>query len=196
MGAQLESKSYSIEEYLEFEATSELRHEYENGLILEMSGGSINHGAICGNVYMAIRQRLRTKKPNCRTYPDNIKIRIEAINKFVYPDAMVVCGGIERSDKDPESVTNPKVIVEVLSKSTADYDRGDKFHKYMQLDSFQEYILIDQYRYVIETFYRNEQGLWEISRVEGIERELLVKSFDIAIPLRELYEDTENVQAT
>ncbi len=196
MGVQTQSKLYSIEEYLEFEAKSELRHEYHDGLILEMSGGTINHGVICDNAYNAFRQRIRKNGSDCKTYSDNIKIRIEAINKFVYPDAMVVCGGIERSDKDPESVTNPKVIVEVLSKSTVGYDRGDKFHKYMQLESFREYILIDQYRFVVETFYRSEQGLWEISRVEGIEGELLVKSFDLSIPLSELYEDTENVQVT
>lgn len=70
-------------------------------------------------------------------------------------------------------------------------DRGDKFHKYMQLDSFREYILIDQYRFVVETFYKNEQGFWEISRVTGMESELHIKSFDFSIPLKELYESVE-----
>ena len=193
MNAQPQSKIYSIEEYLEFEATSELKHEYENGLILEMSGGTINHGVISDNIYNALRQRIRKGGSGCKTYSDNIKIRIEALNQFVYPDAMVICGGIERSDKDAESVTNPKVIVEVLSKSTAGYDRGDKFHKYRQLDSFQEYILIDQYQYVVETFYKNEQGFWEISRAEGLENSLYVKSFDFSISMGELYEDTEGI---
>jgi len=188
MNPPIQSKLYSIEEYLEFEAKSELRHEYEDGLILEMSGGSINHGRICGNTYMGLRQRLRGKNADCEAFPDNVKVRIEAINQFVYPDAMVVCGDTERSDKDAESITNPKVIVEVLSKSTTAYDRGDKFHKYMQIDSFREYILIDQYRFVIETFYKNEQGFWEISRIVGAESELYIKSFGFSIPLKELYE--------
>lgn len=165
-----------------------MRHEYEDGLILEMSGGTVNHGRICGNAYMGMRQRLRGKNADCEAFPDNVKVRIEAINQFVYPDAMVVCGDVERSDKDAESITNPSVIIEVLSKSTADYDRGDKFHKYRQLDSFREYILIDQYRFVVETFYKNKEGLWEISRVTGIESDLYIKSFDFSIPLKELYE--------
>ena len=193
MNTRPPSKSYSIQEYLEFEATSELKHEYENGLILEMSGGTINHGVISDNIYNALRQRIRKSGSGCKTYSDNIKVRIEDLNQFVYPDAMVICGGIERSDKDAESVTNPKVIVEVLSKSTVGYDRGDKFHKYRQLDSFQEYILIDQYQYVVETFYKNEQGFWEISRVESLENELHVKSFGFSISMSELYEDTENI---
>jgi len=186
-------RTYSIEEYLELEATSELKHEYENGLILEMSGGTINHGVISDNIYNALRQRIRKSGSGCKTYSDKIKVRIEDLNQFVYPDAMVICGGIERSDKDAESVTNPKVIVEVLSKSTVGYDRGDKFHKYRQLDSFQEYILIDQYQYVVETFYKNEQGFWEISRAEGLENELYIKSLDFSISLSELYDDTENI---
>lgn len=193
MNVQPQSKLYTIEEYLAFEVKSEVRHEYENGLILEMSGGTINHGVISDNVYNAFRQRIRKNGSDCKTYSDNIKIRIETLNQFVYPDAMVICGGIERSDKDPESVTNPKVIIEVLSKSTAGYDRGDKFHKYRQLDAFQEYILIDQYQYVTETFYKNEQGFWEISRVEGRENELYIKSFDFSISLDELYDDTEGI---
>jgi len=191
MKTRPQSKIYSIAEYLELEATSELRHEYEDGLILEMSGGSINHGVISDNVYNAFRRRIRKSGSDCKTYSDNIKIRIDAINQFVYPDAMVVCGGIVRSDKDPESVTNPTVIAEVLSKSTVGYDRGDKFHKYRQLDSFREYILIDQYQYVVESFYKNDQGFWEISRAEGLESELHIKSFNFSIPLNELYEDTE-----
>jgi len=191
MNIPIQSKLYSIEEYLEFEAKSELRHEYEAGLILEMSGGSVNHGRICGNAYMGLRQRLRGKNADCEAFPDNVKVRIEAINQFVYPDAMVVCGDVERSDKDAESITNPKVIIEVLSKSTTAYDRGDKFHKYMQLDSFREYILIDQYRFVIETFYKNEQDFWEISRVTGMESELYIKSFGFSIPLKELYQRVE-----
>ena len=191
MNAPVQSKLYSIEEYLEFEAKSELRHEYEDGLILEMSGGSINHGRICGNAYAGLRHRLRDKNADCEAFPDNVKVRLEAINQFVYPDTMVVCGKVERSDKDPESIINPRVVVEVLSKSTVDYDRGDKFHKYMQLESFREYILIDQYRFVVETFYKNEQGFWEISRVTGEEGELYIKSFDFSIPLKELYQRVE-----
>ncbi len=191
MNPPTQSKLYSIEEYLELEAKSELRHEYEDGLILEMSGGSINHGRICGNAYTGFRHRLRDKNADCEAFPDNVKVRLEAINQFVYPDTMVVCGKVERSDKDPESIINPRVVVEVLSKSTVDYDRGDKFHKYMQLESFREYILIDQYRFVVETFYKNEQGFWEISRVTGEEGELYIKSFDFSIPLKELYQNVE-----
>ncbi len=191
MNPPTQSKLYSIEEYLKFEAKSELRHEYEDGLILEMSGGSINHGRICGNAYAGFRHRLRDKNADCEAFPDNVKVRLEAINQFVYPDTMVVCGKVERSDKDAESIINPRVVVEVLSKSTVDYDRGDKFHKYMQLESFREYILIDQYRFVVETFYKNEQDFWEISRVTGEEGELYIKSFDFSIPLKELYQNVE-----
>ena len=92
-----------------------------------MAGRTLNHGLICGNIFGEIRTALRNKKRNCTPINSEVKLYIQSKNSFLYPDTMVICGDIEISDDEPNVVTNPTVIIEVLSKSTASYDRGDKF---------------------------------------------------------------------
>ncbi|MEZ5042823.1 MAG: Uma2 family endonuclease [Saprospiraceae bacterium] len=177
----------SIADYIEYESASETKHEYEKGEILMMSGGTINHGILCGNAYNELRKKVGNDKKKCSVIGSEVRIHIQSVNSIVYPDAMVICGEIEVSQEDEEAIINPLIVVEVLSKSTESYDRGDKFYKYRQLDSIKEYLLIDQEKPMVESFYKRENNIWEISRVSGLEKSLKVKSIGIEINLEDLY---------
>jgi Uma2 family endonuclease len=186
MGVQ--SIKYStIQQYLEWEYKSETKHEYEQGTILAMTGGSINPGTLCGNILPEIRMGLTPKNSNCNAFGSEIRIHIEKTDSIVYPDAMVICGEMEVSKEDKEAVINPVLIVEVLSTSTESYDRGDKFYKYRQLPSLREYILIDQNKPVVETFFKKEPTIWEIARFSGLDETIILKSLDLHISMKELY---------
>lgn len=186
MGVQ-KAKYFSIGQYLELEEDAQVKHEYERGEILAMTGGSINHGILCGNAYSELRTELKKNGINCNAFGSEIRIHIEVADSIVYPDAMVICGAIETSSADTEAVINPILVVEVLSKSTESYDRGDKFYKYRQLDSFKEYILIAQQKPIVETFYKRESNVWEIARFTGLDATVEIKSVGLKIPMAELY---------
>ena len=177
----------SIKEYLEIEETSSSKHEYEKGKILAMTGGSINHGILCGNAYNELRTEIEKKKLKCDAFGSEIRIHIEKADSIVYPDAMIICGEIKTSKSDKESVINPVLIVEVLSKSTESYDRGAKFYKYQQLASFKEYLLIAQDQAVVDSFFKTENDSWEIARYSGLDTKLPIKSLGFEILLKELY---------
>lgn len=177
----------SIKSYVEYEYSTESKHEYERGEILMMSGGTINHGILCGNAYNELRNEIGKDPKNCRVIGSEVRIHIEKAESIVYPDAMVICGEIEVSEDDKDAVINPILVVEVLSKSTESYDRGDKFYKYRQLDSLKEYILIDQAKAVVETFYKKENNIWEISRIAGLDQLIEIKSIGVNLKMEELY---------
>lgn len=176
----------SISDYIKIEEESDAKYEFHDGSIFAMAGGTINHGLIIGNAFSAVKAALKSNK-NCTSLTSEIKLHIEQLNKFVYPDGMVVCGDIERAKKDSNSITNPAVIIEVLSHSTESYDRGDKFYFYRQIPSLKEYILIDQYQAKIEVYNRHGD-MWQIRRLEGIDKMLEITSINIEIALEDVYE--------
>ena len=176
----------SIAEYVAIENTAQSKCEYEKGKILAMTGGSINHGILCGNAYNELRTAIANKKINCDAFGSEIRIHIQKAESIVYPDSMIICGNIETSDEDTEAVTNPVLIVEVLSKSTESYDRGDKFYKYRQLPSFLEYVLVSQDKPVVETFYRKDNNVWEIARYTGLDTIIKLKCLDLKIDMKNL----------
>jgi Uma2 family endonuclease len=100
---------------------------------------------------------------------------------------MVICGEIKVSESDKDSVINPTLIVEILSKSTGEYDRGDKFYKYRQIESFKEYVLVNQEKAVVEVFYKKENKIWEISRIEGLSKNINLQSIGVEIKMSNLY---------
>lgn len=182
----------SVEEYIQYEIETGQRHEYHDGLIYALAGGTIEHALIIGNVYSELRNSLRKKGSNCKPITNDAKLHIKKENKFVYPDTMVICGEFDRSNASKDAVTNPILIVEVLSKSTSDYDRGDKFYFYRQIPSLQEYILIDQSRYLVEIYYKKEKSdLWRITRSEGIDQQIKLQSLNIVLSMKDLYYDVE-----
>lgn len=178
----------TIAEYREQEVTTGIKYEYHDGEIYALAGGSINHATLCGNIYSELRNGLKNKNSNCRPFTSEIKLNIESKNSFVYPDSIVICGDIETSKNDENAVINPVLIVEVLSKSTSDYDRGDKFHLYRQIEGLQEYVLIAQDKPVVEVFFKKTgTDLWSINRIEGLEKVIELNSINLKIEMSELY---------
>ncbi len=187
----MEAKKLSrltVEEYLSIEEADQKKYEYHDGHIYAMAGGTLNHGLICGNIHGELRNGLRGMKDNCRAMTSEIKVHVQSENSFVYPDAMVICGDILTSEQNKNAVINPLIVVEVLSKSTSSYDRGDKFYLYRQIESLQEYILIEQEKALVE-IYRRESGLWKITRIKGLENSITLPSIDLQISMGAIYQD-------
>ncbi len=182
----------TIEEYIKQEQNSGDKYEFHNGEIFALAGGTINHGMLCGNAFGELRAKLKDKNSECKPFTSEIKVSIEKVNSYVYPDAMVVCGTIEKSQNEVNSITNPKLVVEVLSKSTAEYDRGDKFHLYRKSPSFKEYVLIEQNRFVVDVHFKSDDSdLWRITRYEGLDQTISLQSIGIEISMKDLYQDVD-----
>jgi len=187
------NKKYTIEEYLEMEEASQERHEYYQGEIFAMSGPKVQHGIISGNTFLALGNKLKGK--SCRPFNGEQRIHIEKNTLFTYPDIFVVCGEIETPNNDDWNILNPTVIIEVLSPSTKDYDRGQKFKLYRDIPSLKDYILIDSESINIEVFYINEHGNWELNEYKNIEETLSIKSVQVFLELKDIYEGTKLVEA-
>jgi Uma2 family endonuclease len=185
-------KTFSVQEYIEQEQTTDIRHEYHDGYVVALAGGTINHGLICGNIYAELRANLKKKSGSCTPINSEVKLYIKNKNSYVYPDAMVVCGDLETAEEDKNAVTNPVVVVEVLSKSTGTYDRGDKFHLYRQLPSLKEYVLIEQEKAVVEVYYKYKNSdLWKITRYEGLNEIVDFQAIEVEVPMQALYENID-----
>lgn len=182
----------TVEEYIQHEIETGQKYEYHDGSIYALAGGSIEHALLIGNVYSELRSGLKKKGSNCKPITNDAKLHIVKENKFVYPDTMVICGEFNRSSESNDAITNPVLIVEVLSKSTTEYDRGDKFYFYRQIPTLQEYVLVEQSRYVVEVFYKKgKNDLWRISRYDGLNQIINLQSIDIQISMQELYFDID-----
>ena len=174
----------SPEEYLAAKATSPIKHEYRDGEVYAIAGGTDAHNQIAGNLYALLRANLRGS--GCRTYFADVKARIEVLNLFYYPDVMVTCDDLDLTSSTVKR--HPCLIVEVLSESTEAFDRGDKFTDYRQLESLQEYVLISQSRPQVEVFRRNAEGLWVLHPF-GESDEVALASVGWAGAIADLYED-------
>ncbi len=183
---------YSIESYLNVEETTGIKHEYEDGRIFALAGGTLNHSRICRNISVSLFNE--TKDSNCEAFNTEAKVFIASANSFVYPDASVVCGEVEMHEKDQNAIANPVLIVEVLSKSTAKNDRATKFIKYRTLPSFKEYVLIHQNSPIVETYYKLESNHWEISTFMGLQSRMELKSINAKIPLKDIYQDVTQLE--
>lgn len=186
------SPKMTVKDYVSLEQKENKKFEYHNGEIFSLAGGSINHGLLCGNIYSEIRSGLKEKKSDCKPFMSDVKLHIKASNSFVYPDTMVVCGGFKTADNNSHAIENPVLVVEVLSKSTADYDRGDKFFLYEKIPSLQEYILVEQEKAQVDVFYKKlGSDLWSISRYEGLNSMINLNSISLEIKMSDLYFDID-----
>jgi len=151
---------YSYSEYLAYERDSGMKHEYDAGDIVAMAGGSPRHNALASRVSAALENGRRS---GCLAFQSDQRLRIVATGRATYPDASLVCGPIERDPADPSgtTITNPALIVEVLSPSTEEDDRGAKWHHYQLIPSLQEYVLVSQSHARIERYRRRPSGGWE-----------------------------------
>ena len=187
MGEVAIKYKYSIEEYLEMEANSLEKLEYHEGEIFAMAGGTLNHSLLSNNVGGSLRQALKTKAKSCRTYNSDAKIAVSD-EKFVYADTFVVCGKTETFPEMPHAVKNPILIVEVLSDSTALYDRQGKFQAYQKITSFREYIMVSQNEILVETYYKPENDFfWQYRSYTEFEDIIELKSVDVEISLNDIY---------
>jgi Uma2 family endonuclease len=180
------NKKLTIEEYLEMEQASQEKHEYYQGEIFAMSGPKVPHGIISGNTFLALGNRLKGKP--CRPFNSEQRIHIEKNTLFTYSDIFVVCGDIETRNNDDWNILNPVVIIEILSSSTRDYDHGLKFQLYRDIPSLKEYILIDSESIHIEVFFLNDRGNWELKEYKSIEDSFALKSIQVQLDLKEVYE--------
>jgi len=178
---------FSIENYLDFERVQTERHEFLDGSVYAMAGESPNHSTLCFNLNIIVGLQLRGKR--CRGFSPNMKIATNEKGLYSYPDLAVVCGQPTFFDRKSDVITNPTVIFEVLSPSTENYDRGEKFLRYTnQIESLQDYLLISQDKLLIEHYLRQENGGWEKNEIEGIEASVKINSIECEILLAELYD--------
>ena len=176
----------SIEAYLEMENAAVEKHEYYRGEVFAMSGAKVPHNTICVNILVALGQKLRGKK--CKPYNSDQRIHIPSNTLFTYPDISIVCGEIITLNNDEYNVLNPSVIIEVLSKSTKNYDRGEKFKLYRDIPTLKEYILVDSESLHIEVFRLNENNHWELEEYKDLKGHLRVMTIAEDISLTEIYE--------
>lgn len=178
-------KFITPEEYLRMERASEEKHEYFRGEIFAMTGASENHNIVVGSTYAALYIQLR-RRP-CQIYPSDMRVRIPSTGLYTYPDISVVCGTPEFEDTVLDTLLNPTVIIEVLSSSTEQYDRGKKFQHYRTIASLQEYILIAQDSFRIEQFSR-KGNQWILTDAKTLESVIQLTSIDCTIALSDVYE--------
>lgn len=177
----------SIEEYLEMENDSTEKSEYYRGEIFAMSGAKMPHNTLSKNMLGTLFSKLKGKK--CQPYGSDVRIHIPSNTLFTYPDISIICGKAITLNDDDWNVLNPTVIIEVLSKSTKNYDRGEKFKLYRDIPTLQEYILADSESMHIEIFRLNENKHWELEEYNSLEDIVHIKSIDEKILLSEIYED-------
>jgi len=179
----------SIGEYLAFENGASEKHEYYQGEVFAMSGAKLTHNEIVMNTATIINQFLKGK--TCKPYNSDQRIYIEKNTLFTYPDISIFCNGVITLNNDEMNAVNPSVIIEVLSPGTKDYNRGMKFKLYRDIDSLNEYILIDSESINVEAFAINQNGFWELREYKNIHETLLIQTIQMEIPVSSLYEGTK-----
>ena len=184
-----EQRYYSPEDYLELEVASESRHEYIDGQIIPMTGGTPNHNQIAGNFYAALNFAL--KRQPYRVFVTDQRLWIPKKRIHTYPDVMVIAGQLELVEGRRDTITNPLMIAEVLSSSTKSYDRGEKFAAYRTIPSFREYILIDQYNIHVEQYSKTDENKWMFSEYEDENYLLSLASFQFQILLSDIYDKVD-----
>jgi Uma2 family endonuclease len=185
MQVQTEKRYYTPAEYLELEAIAEYRSEYHNGEIVPMTGGTTNHNTIAMNLVAFLKFALRDR--DYCIYANDVRLWAAQYRRYVYPDLMIIQGEPIYEGTGQTTVINPLVIIEVLSKSTKNYDQGDKFDFYRSLPSFKEYILIDQYQYYVEQFAKTADNKWMLTEYRSATDVLALSSLDFQINFSDIY---------
>jgi Uma2 family endonuclease len=181
MTAPLHEIHHTYAEYLALEASSNVKHEFLGGQIYAMAGGTPEHAALAAAVIGLLFPQLRGR--GCRAYDSDLRVRTRS-GLATYPDVTVVCGPTERDETDPQAVTNPALIIEVLSRSTEEYDAGDKFEHYKTLPSLRQYVLVSHRERSLEVWTLGEDGRWHHATV----RDTANLSIGARLDVRELYE--------
>lgn len=180
----------SEEDYLTMEAVSPVKHEYFDGEIFQMAGASERHNNIAGNIYGELYGQL--KRGSCKVYQNDMRLYIEKEGIYTYPDVMVVCGKPEiKKYKNLDNILNPVLIVEVLSPSTADYDKGAKFEQYRTIESFREYLIVSQNAKQIIRYTKQADGSWNLMDFIGDKTEIELSSIECTLKMEDIYDKVD-----
>ena len=176
----------SAEEYLVVERAALEKHEYYQGKIFAMSGASVEHNLIFSNLFVDIGSKLKGK--TCRPFGSDMRIHIPKNTLYTYPDISIICGERNLTDEQFDTVTNPSVIIELLSKSTRNYDKGEKFTLYRDIDSLREYILVDTEKIHVEKHIRNADDSWQLTDYKLLENSVMLSSVNLILLLKDIYD--------
>ena len=176
----------SQETYLETERGALEKHEYYQGEIFAMSGASAKHNRIFTNLFGELSYKLKGK--GCVPYGSDLRIHIPKNTLYTYPDISIICGEMELTDDKFDTATNPSVIIELLSHSTRNYDKGEKFTLYRDMHSLQEYILIDTEKIYVEKHIRNADNSWQLTDYKSIENSFTISTIQLSFLLMDIYE--------
>jgi len=171
--------------YLQQEETATTKSEYLAGELFPMAGGTSNHNRIAVSVCSMLDSLLEVGR--CEVFNSDLKLWVEAYELFTYPDAMVVCGPTQYFPYRTDTILNPVVIVEVLSKATRSLDQGEKFVWYRSLPTLQDYVLIDQYRVHVDSYHKVANGQWLLTEYTSLDDVITLESVNVEIPVRQLY---------
>lgn len=177
---------YTFQDYLDVEEISPVKHEYFDGEIYAMAGGTPEHAALAAVLIGRLTAALRGSP--CRAYTSDLRLRVRATGLATYPDVAVVCGSAERDPESPTHVTNPALVIEVLSKGTEEYDRGEKREHYQQMESLREYVLVAQAERRVEVWRRTHETQWS-HQAHGPGELVVLDSVSCTLDVDELYED-------
>jgi Uma2 family endonuclease len=172
-------------DYIAAEETSPIRHEYRDGEVFAMTGGTRNHHAIAVNILVKLDRHLRGR--GCRVFMEGMKTRVEASNSFYYPDVVVTCDDRDRPNSE-QYIEHPRLIVEILSPNTARFDRTEKFADYRTIPSLMDYVLVETEQQAVEHFQKDDRGNW--NRNDPTDP-IQPASVNCAIALSDIYEDTD-----
>ncbi len=182
----LKRELYTHAEYLALEEAADYKSEYYRGEIFAMSGATKNHNRIAGNIFTVLNTQLENTP--CEAFIGDIRVLVEAHDLYTYPDVVVACGEPRFDIGRDDTIINPRVIIEVLSNSTKRYDKGDKFHFYKALPSFEEYILIDQNCLYIQQYVKQANGEWALqAELEDLADTLTFQTIGCTMPVAQIY---------
>ena len=184
---------FTVAEYLSMDRDASEKHEFAFGEICAMGGASARHVEIVGNIVSELRNHLRQRP--CRVYSTDLRLCVDADNRYTYPDVVVVCSQPQFLDDRLDTLLNPDLIVEVLSESTRNYDRGDKFQQYRGIPSFREYLLVDQAKAHVERYSKQQDGTWSLWETDSLDHVVHLESIAVMLPVSEIYLKVEFDQA-
>lgn len=179
-------KKMSPDEFLAFERAADEKHEYYDGIIVAMSGAKRAHNTISTNLNGLLWQHFKGK--NCENYSNDMRVFVPKTRLFAYPDIVVICGEPQFQDNVPDTLTNPILLIEILSDSTEGYDRGLKFQNYRSIDSLKEYVLVSQDKASVEKYIKHGDGFWRLSEATGLDELITLESIDCSLTLADVYD--------
>jgi Uma2 family endonuclease len=180
---------YTVEEYLALERNADYRSEYIDGDIFAMGGASEQHNLIAGNIFASLHAQL--KKQPCKVFQNDMRVQVEPNGLYSYPDIVVVCGEAKYLDKEVDTLLNPTLIIEVLSKTTENFDRGEKFRRYRTTNSLMEYILVSQEKYYVEQYIRQPDNKWLLSETTSHLDNISLPSIKCFLSIEDIYDKVD-----